>query len=276
MSNKILYAHFIASKVGASGLTVTCDVDKIARADLTRTAVATGASATELRNGLYCVLVSNVDEATYDYTATFKTSDSTVDQQHIAALHSDQTDPAIGTTIATAVWAAGTRTLTSFGTLVADIWSYSTRTFTNLAAAVQAALSGSTITVYRGTSWSISITGLGTLTGYSKLWFTVKDGAGKTDAQAIVQIAKYSSGSGDGLLYLNGAPASDATKGSITIDSAALGNITIALDEAVSKLLVPATNLNYDIKVLNGGNVSELADGTSKFNIRADYTRTVA
>lgn len=32
--------------------------------------------------------------------------------------------------IATAVWASGTRTLTSFGTLIADIWSYATRTLT--------------------------------------------------------------------------------------------------------------------------------------------------
>ena len=33
-------------------------------------------------------------------------------------------------TIATAVWSAGTRTLTTFGSLVADIWTYSTRTLT--------------------------------------------------------------------------------------------------------------------------------------------------
>ena len=33
--------------------------------------------------------------------------------------------------VATAVWASGTRTLTSFGTLVADIWSYVTRTLTS-------------------------------------------------------------------------------------------------------------------------------------------------
>lgn len=31
-----------------------------------------------------------------------------------------------------AVWAVGTRTLTSFGTLVADIWSYATRTLTSV------------------------------------------------------------------------------------------------------------------------------------------------
>ena len=34
-------------------------------------------------------------------------------------------------TIASAVWASGSRTLTSFGTLVADIWAYATRTLTS-------------------------------------------------------------------------------------------------------------------------------------------------
>lgn len=37
-------------------------------------------------------------------------------------------------TIATAVWNSGTRTLTSFGTLVSDIWSNATRTLTNVCA----------------------------------------------------------------------------------------------------------------------------------------------
>ena len=35
------------------------------------------------------------------------------------------------TAIGTSVWAAGTRTLTSFGTLISDIWSYATRTITS-------------------------------------------------------------------------------------------------------------------------------------------------
>ena len=35
------------------------------------------------------------------------------------------------TTLATAVWASATRTLSSFGTLIADIWAYATRTITS-------------------------------------------------------------------------------------------------------------------------------------------------
>ena len=44
------------------------------------------------------------------------------------------TTPPTASDIATAVWASGTRTLTSFGTLIADIWSYATRTLTSAGA----------------------------------------------------------------------------------------------------------------------------------------------
>lgn len=90
-----------------------------------------------------------------DWAAIFKTADATVDQKEIGcAVH---VEPALATdaaTIATAVWAAGvrtlssygtlvadvaaavwaagTRTLSSFGTLIADVWAYATRTLTAL------------------------------------------------------------------------------------------------------------------------------------------------
>lgn len=38
---------------------------------------------------------------------------------------------AIASATATSVWGSGSRTLTSFGTLIADIWAYATRTLTN-------------------------------------------------------------------------------------------------------------------------------------------------
>ncbi len=80
----IFHATYIASKVGKTGLTVTVDVDKILRSDGTRTAVATAASATEGRNGHYWYRVASVtDLVTYDYVACFKTSDATVDTQHL-------------------------------------------------------------------------------------------------------------------------------------------------------------------------------------------------
>lgn len=80
------YAHFVASKVGKTGLTVTVDVWRITEAGVA-TEVVSGGAATEIGDGLYryglsAVSVSDAGE----YVAVFKTSDSTVDAQHIPAI----------------------------------------------------------------------------------------------------------------------------------------------------------------------------------------------
>lgn len=80
-----LYGSFTASKTGKTGLTVTVDIDAFELATGTRTAIVTGGSATEARNGIYFYRIAAADPATYDYTATFKTADSTVDAQHVSA-----------------------------------------------------------------------------------------------------------------------------------------------------------------------------------------------
>lgn len=146
----------------------------------------------------------------------------------------------------------------------------------SISSAVQADLgtyqSGPDITRRRGDSWSIAVTGLGAITGYTSLWFTIKADAGQPDTAAAVQIKKNASGLNDGLIYLNGA-AGTAGQGSITIDSAGSGNITIALDEAASLQLPVGGGLHYDIQVLNSGAVTTLAEGM--FNVSRDYTRAV-
>jgi hypothetical protein len=184
---------------------------------------------------------------------------------------------ATSTLTAQEVWEYATREITGGGGSAADVWAYATRTLTQGAASVASTVAGSTLTLYRGASWSIALTGLGNITGYSKLWFTVKTLTKHTDAQAVVQVLEDSATAGvDGLIYLNGAAASDGAQGAITVDDATAGNITITLDEAASALLTPATKIHYDVKVLNSGSVTVLADGVGKFNISADVTRTIA
>ncbi len=82
----IFYALYIASKVGATGLTVTVDVWEVLR-DGTSTEIVTGGSATEIGDGLYRYLLvaGSVDEAA-EYIAVFKTADTSVDRRDIAAL----------------------------------------------------------------------------------------------------------------------------------------------------------------------------------------------
>lgn len=170
------------------------------------------------------------------------------------------------------VWAYASRTLTSFGTLVADIWSNATRTLTMTAAAVVALItSSSEIERKRGDSWSISLT-LGSITGYTSLWFSVKSNLKSPDTDALVQIKKNASGTGDGLIYLNGA-AGTAALGSITINDASTGSVTIALDETASADLAPIDG-EWDIQVLNAGAINTIQQGV--FRVTGDVTRATS
>ena len=150
-----------------------------------------------------------------------------------------------------------------------NVWAESSRTLTQSAASVASAVSGSTITIKRGDSLSASLTDIGALTNSSKLWFTVKRDLGDADTDAIIQIDDAT-----GLLYLNGAAASVAANGSITVDDAATGDITIALQEAETDDLVPAQGLYYDVQMLDTSNdVTTMTEGWC--HITGDVTRSV-
>jgi hypothetical protein len=73
---------FSASKQGRTGLTVTVDVYSPAGSQ-----IVTGGSASAIGGGLYSyVLSSSLVTAEGEYLAVFKTSDTTVDQQHLPSL----------------------------------------------------------------------------------------------------------------------------------------------------------------------------------------------
>lgn len=76
------FAFYTASKLGKTGLTVTCTVR-----DRTGSAVVTAQAATELAGGLYrYTLTSGNNTAEGEYIAVFTTTDTTVDQRDIPAL----------------------------------------------------------------------------------------------------------------------------------------------------------------------------------------------
>ena len=74
-------AFYTASKQGKTGLTVTIDIY-----DPSGSQIVTGASATAIGGGLYSYTLSSNNGAEGEYAAIFKTSDSTVDAQHIPSL----------------------------------------------------------------------------------------------------------------------------------------------------------------------------------------------
>lgn len=156
------------------------------------------------------------------------------------------------------------------------VWTAPIRTLTQSAASVASAVSGAVLTVYRGVTWVIALTGLGSISDYSKIWFTVKEGEDDYDNQALVQVAKFLSGSGDGLLFLNGDTAATSGDGTIVIDDASAGDITITIDEAATAVLDRFKNIHYDVKILRtGGDADLLSDGVEKFNISAGITRAI-
>ena len=74
-------AFYTASKTGKTGLTVTVDLY-----DPSGTQIVTGGNATAIGGGLYSYVLSTNNSAEGEYAAIFKTSDSTVDAQHIPSL----------------------------------------------------------------------------------------------------------------------------------------------------------------------------------------------
>jgi hypothetical protein len=125
----------------------------------------------------------------------------------------------------------------------------------------------------RGDTWSISITGLGSLVGYTSIWFTVKNNYYQPDLDAVFMIRKNASGSGDGLLRLNGAACTDLDNftplGYITIDDINAGDITVTVDETVSSRIASGI-YQADIQTLISSLVATPFFG--KFTVENDVT----
>ena len=95
------------------------------------------------------------------------------------------------------------------------------------------------------------------ITGYSELYFSIKDGPKKLDSESILQIDT------SGLKYLDGSEASTATDGSITVTDATAGDITVTIKDDAA-LYVPINDrLIWDISwVDSSGNKRTPKKGT--------------
>lgn len=151
-----------------------------------------------------------------------------------------------------------------------DVWTYGTRTLTTAATSGYTANEGGALNIKRGDTMSTTLTDLGDLSARSKLWFTVKTSKDQADSEAIIRIEEAA-----GLEYLNGAAATVAGNGSITVDDESDGDITVTLKPAETDDLVPAANLYYDVQMLTTtGTVSTLTGDVAR--VTADVTRTVS
>jgi hypothetical protein len=92
MADLIYVAQFQHSKYGVVGVTATVNVDRITLATGSRTALVTGAAATEARNGVYYYRLAGADPILYDYIVIFLGTGVNVDQHEIVGTL--QPDPA--------------------------------------------------------------------------------------------------------------------------------------------------------------------------------------
>lgn len=156
------------------------------------------------------------------------------------------------------------------------VWTVPVRTLTQSAPQVVATVQGTDISVLRGDEWVIALTGLGVLTGRTKLWFTVKATPDLLDSAAAVEIIE-GSGNGQGLVVLNGAPPVNpvvAADGSVVVTDATAGNLTITLKGRASAILADQ-DLNYDIQILDASG-NPLTKTAGALHVVADVTRATS
>ncbi len=159
---------------------------------------------------------------------------------------------------------------TTVSGLAAAVWAYATRTLTQGAASVVAAVTGSSVTVYRGTRWSIPLTGLPSNTGYTSILFSVKPDDG-LDSAAICTVRKNASGTGDGLIYFTGATVV-AAQASITVVSATA--LTIIVEAATTVYASPGS-WRYGIKYLDASGYPSQASIGGVLTVVADIPKAI-
>lgn len=128
------------------------------------------------------------------------------------------------------------------------------------------------ITAVRGDTLRRIFNNLGDLTDRSALWLTVKRSYDDSDADAIIQITEAG-----GLLTFQGAPAADASLGSLTVATEEDASVTFFLHAANVALLAPVgSGLVFDAQWRNGstGDVTTILSG--EFIVPADVTRATS
>lgn len=161
---------------------------------------------------------------------------------------------------------------TTVSGLVAAVWAYATRTLTQGAASVIAAVTGSGVTVYRGTTWSIPLTGLPSNTGYTAIIFTVKRDTEDADADSVFYVRLNAPDVGSGLIYFEGIASPTAGQASITVVSATAITITLAAATADD---APLGDFHYGVKYISASGVTQASRG-GIFTVAADLPLSIS
>ena len=138
-----------------------------------------------------------------------------------------------------------------------DIWTLTPRTLTQPAVSIQTTVDGVRITVYRDNYLSFQITGLGSIDGNVEVWFSAKKNArDDSDDDAQLRLSSVV-----GLERIAGA-AGTAGNGTLIVDDATAGDVTMTLKAVESAKLALLESGDYDVKWKNAaGDVLILTTG---------------
>lgn len=156
--------------------------------------------------------------------------------------------------------------------LPAVIWAYAPRTLTISSVKPRTVVEGDNFNIYKDTSILIPITGLGDISAYTNLWFTVKRSQDleAADDQSIIHMDMQT-----GLLYINKAAAT-AAYGSIMVGDAVNGNVDVSITKDGAALLpiYAKEQLRWEVKGISGTDVDILLQGSCY--IQPAVTRKIA
>jgi len=217
------YGFFTAAKVGKAGITVTSDVR-----DEAGTLVANNQAATEVGGGLFRYRLTTATEG--DYTAVFKTADTTVDAQHVASLAGIE-GPRIDAAISTRATPADVE-ITFTGTVAISATE---------AAAVASGLLA--LRAYNTFSQAVTSTSTDDLSAADDLWLSLKRNTAQTDDESLVFI------NDTGLTRLLGATYATPAHGSLTVTGSS-GDWTITAEIVATAMALLGQNVgSYDAEI---------------------------
>jgi hypothetical protein len=132
-------------------------------------------------------------------------------------------------------------------------------------------LDGATWTVYRGTDWTIPLTGLGDLTGVTDLVVTAKKDLDNADSQSLLQVQQT-----EGLLVFVGKTTYTPADATLTITDAESGEATLTIKAGVTKDTWIGEH-KIDVKRFDGAGVElKLDPNESVLNVKRDAGRLVS
>lgn len=140
---------------------------------------------------------------------------------------------------------------------------------------VRQALGTVDLELYRGDTWIQPISGLGDLTGWTRIWLTARRDKDNSDGQSqiLIQLSDPADPS-DGLRYIAGGPAAIPANGSVTVTDVPRGNLLARLEAVEAAKLQPSARWYYDAQWTDGTDVKTPRRGY--LLILTDVTRAVS